>query len=90
MYPSTTQICLFGSLKKKLGDLYDSPIQWDLKSPTSVADILISLKIPPDIVQLAMLNYRSVPKDSMIHPGDRLSLFPTEYPIFVDWKDHRF
>lgn len=85
-----TQIHLFGSLKKKLGDLYDFPIQLDLKSPTSLGDILIILKIPPDIVQLAMLNNRSVTKDSTIHPGDRLSLFPKEYPIFVDWKDHRF
>ena len=85
-----TQIHLFGSLKKKLEDLYDFPIQLDIKSPTSLADILISLKIPPDIVQLAMLNNRSVPKNSTIHPGDRLSLFPREYPIFVDWKDHRF
>ena len=85
-----TQIHLFGSLKKKLGDLYDFPIQLDLKSPTSLGDILIILKIPPDIVQLAMLNNRSVTKDSTIQPGDRLSLFPKEYPIFVDWKDHRF
>ena len=85
-----TQIHLFGSLKKKLGDLYDSPIQLDIKSPTSLGDILISLKIPPDIVQLAMLNNRAVTKDATIHPGDRLSLFPREYPIFVDWKDHRF
>ena len=84
------QIHLFGSLKKMLGDLYDFPIQLDLKSPISLADILISLKIPPDIVQLAMLNNRSVHKNSTIHPGDRLSLFPKEYPIFVDWKDHRF
>lgn len=85
-----TPIHLFGSLKKMLEDLYDFPIQMDLKSPISLADILISLKIPPEIVQLAMLNNRSVPKNSTIHPGDRLSLFPKEYPIFVDWKDHRF
>ena len=85
-----TQIHLFGSLKKKLGDLYDFPIQLDIKSPTSLGDILISLKIPPDIVQLAMVNNRSVTKDATINPGDRLALFPREYPIFADWKDHRF
>ena len=85
-----TQIHLFRSLKKKFGDLYDFPIQLDIKSPTSLADILISLKIPLDIVQLAMLNNRSVQKNSTIHSGDLLSLFPKEYPIFVDWKDHRF
>jgi len=85
-----TQVHLFGSLKKKVGTLHDSPIQLDIKSPTSLADILLSLKIPSDTVQLAMLNNRSVPKDSTIHPGDRLSLFPKEYPIFADWKDYRF
>ena len=73
-----------------MGNIYDFPIQLDLKSPISLADILISLKIPPDIVQLAMLNNRSVTKDATVNPGDRLSLFPKEYPIFVDWKDHRF
>ena len=85
-----TQIHLFGSLKKKLEDLYDSPVQLDLKSPTSLGDILVSLKISPGIVQLAMLKNRSVTKDATINPGDRLALFPREYPIVVDWKDYRF
>ena len=84
------QIHLFGSLKKKLGGFYDFPIQLELKSSISLAEILISLKIPADIVQLAMLINRSVPKNTTIHPGDRLSLFPKKYPVFVDWKDHRF
>jgi hypothetical protein len=29
-------------------------------------------------VQLAMVNHRAVPKDSVINPGDRISLFPRE------------
>ncbi|MBL7175481.1 MAG: MoaD/ThiS family protein [Desulfobacteraceae bacterium] len=86
---SPTKVYLFGSFQKGGGDPDDPPTQLDLKTPTSLEEVLKSLKIPPDMVQLAMVNYRAVPKDSAIHPGDRLSLFPKEYPIFADWKDLR-
>ncbi len=85
-----TQVCLFGSLRKKFGNSDDLPIQLDLKSPTPLAEVLSVLKIPTDLVQLSMVNHRAVPKDSTIHPGDRLSLFPIDYPVFADWKDLRF
>jgi len=42
------------------------------------------------LIQLAMVNYKAVPKDTVIQPSDRLSLFPKEYPFFHDWKDMRF
>ena len=84
-----TQVYLFGSLRKRSGDLYDQPIQLDLKTPTPLTEVLKSLRISPDMVQLTMVNYRAIPKDFTIHPGDRLSLFPKEYPVFVDWKDFR-
>ena len=87
---TVTQIHLFGSLYKQVGDLCDHPIQLDLKAPTSITEVLRGLRIRPDAVQLAMVNYRAVDKASAIHPGDRLSLFPKEYPIFADWKDFRF
>ena len=87
---SSTQVCLFGSLRKRLGDQKDLSIQLDLKTPTPLTKVLETLKIPSDEVQLSMVNYRAVPKDSTIYPGDRLSLFPKEYPVFVDWKDLRF
>jgi hypothetical protein len=38
---------------------------------------------------MALVNHRAVPKTTLIRPGDRLSLFPREYPIFADWKDFR-
>ncbi len=85
-----TQVYLFGSLQKRLGDPDDLPIQLDLKTPTPLAEVLGLLKIPLEVVQLSMVNHRAVPKDSTIHPGDRLSLFPIDYPVFVDWKDLRF
>jgi molybdopterin converting factor small subunit len=48
-----------------------------------------SLRIPFNKVQVVMVNYRAVAKHSTIHPGDRVSLFPREYPVFADWKDFR-
>jgi hypothetical protein len=61
----------------------------DLNAPTPLPQLLKNLKIPSNKVQVAMVNYRAVPKNSTIHPGDRISLFPKEYPVFADWKDFR-
>jgi hypothetical protein len=62
----------------------------DLNTPTPLPVVLKSLKIPFNMVKVAMVNYRAVSKDSTIHPGDRVSLFPKEYLVFADWKDFRF
>ena len=87
---SFTEVCLFGSLRRVLGDLYDLPLQMDLNAPTPLPEVLKGLKIPFNMVQVAMVNYRAVSKNSTIHPGDRISLFPKEYPVFADWKDFRY
>ena len=81
------QICLFESLRKRPGDRKDLSIQWDLKTQTPLSELLKDLEIPSDTVQLSMVNHKAVPKEATIYPGDRLSLFPKEYPVFVDWKD---
>jgi hypothetical protein len=87
---SLIEVCLFGSLRSLLEDLYDSRLQMDLTAPTPLPQVLKNLKIPVHRVQVAMVNYRAVSKNSTIHPGDRISLFPQEYPVFSDWKDFRF
>ena len=87
---SVTEVCLFGSLRKVLGDLYDLPLRMDLNTPTPLPEVLKTLKIPFNMVKVAMVNHRAVSKDSTIHPGDRVSLFPKEYLVFADWKDFRF
>jgi hypothetical protein len=84
-----TQVHLFGSLQKSFGALYDLPVQIDLEAPTPLPEVLKRLKIPPEMVQLVIVNHRAVSKVCMIHSGDRLSLFPKEFPIFADWKDIR-
>lgn len=85
-----TNVLLFGSLSRFNRGKRDQTLEFDLQVPTGIPDLLDLLKIPTKDVSLAMVNHRSVPRDSMIHPGDRLSLFPKEYPIFADWLDHRF
>ncbi len=84
------QINLFGSLREMMKDRSGPPIRLNLEKPAQLAEVLKRLEIPSDRVQLAMVNYRAVPRGSMIKPGDRLSLFPREYPVFADWNDLRF
>ena len=86
---SDIQIHLYGSLRK-MGKKNDGfVIQTVLESEALLADILKRLKIPFHLVQLAMVNHKAVHMDSAIYPGDRIALFPGEYPIFADWKDFR-
>jgi len=87
---SVTHVLLFGSLSRVHRGKRDERLELDLQVPTPIPAVLDRLKIPAQDVSLAMVNHRSVPKDSVIQPGDRLSLFPREYPIFADWLDHRF
>lgn len=82
---STTQILLFGSLGKDHGGVRVHP----LLTPTPFPELLRTLQIPFQRVQLVMVNHRAVPHDHVIHPGDRVSLFPREYAIFADWKNFR-
>ena len=83
-------IYMFGSLQQKFNLQKNSPVHLEPKASTSILEILKELKIDPDSIQLTMLNYRAVSKDAAVFPGDRLSLFPPEYPIFADWNDFRF
>jgi len=85
-----TELVLFGSLRKEMADIDGDSIRFELKDPTSLLDVLQTYEIPVNRVQLAMVNHGAVPKTSIIHPGDRLALFPKEYVVFADWKDLRF
>jgi len=86
---SNIQIHLYGSLRN-MGKKYDEfTIRTGLESEAPLVDILKELKIPLDMVQLVMVNHKAVHMDSTIYPGDRIALFPGEYPVFADWKDFR-
>ena len=82
-------VYLFGSLLKNSRREESSPIELKLPTPLALIEVLNFLSIPAQEISLAMVNYKSVPKDWPVRPGDRLSLFPREYPIFADWMDHR-
>ena len=83
------QIHWFGSLATALAETKKPPVTLPLSEPTPLPEILDHLDIPGSLVQLVMVNHRAVPGETMIHPRDRIALFPREYPFFVDWKDFR-
>lgn len=86
---SDIQIHLYGSLRN-IGKKHDEfTIKIALESKSPLFDILNQAKIPLDLVQLVMVNHKAVNMDSTIYPGDRIALFPKEYPVFADWKDFR-
>lgn len=85
-----TRIYLFGSLLNDSLDPCHQPIHLELETPTPLFEVLDLLPIRTDKVQLVMINHRAVGRDHVIHPGDRVSLFPKDYPFFPDWKDFRF
>jgi len=80
---------LYGSLKTYRDATSENGFRMPLSAPTPLPDILADGRIPGDRVQLVMVNHRAVPQDTLIHPGDRVSLFPAEYAVFADWKDFR-
>jgi sulfur carrier protein ThiS len=81
-----TDVFYFGSLSRERGNHHCTI---DLPGPTPVREILDQVQIPPGRVQLIMVNYRAVPSDHVIQPGDRVAFFPREYAIFADWRDLR-
>ena len=85
-----SELVLFGSLKKEMGDVEGDSIRFNLEDPMPLLKVLQRYKIPVNMVQLAMVNHKAVPKNSTIHPGDRLALFPKEYIVFADWHDLKF
>jgi len=87
---TNTELVLFGSLKNKMADVNEDSIRFELKDPMPLLEVLQTHEIPENWIQLAMVNHRAVPKKTMIHPGDRLALFPKEYIVFADWHGLKF
>jgi len=86
---NTAEVYLFGSLSRERESDKGYPIQYALQEPIPLNDLFDRLGIISDRVQLAMVNYRAVPLDYVVHPGDRIALFPKEFAIFADWKNFR-
>lgn len=88
--PHPIQVHLFGSLRTPSADQRETVLSFDLDAPTPLLNFLPRLDIPADRIQLVMVNHRAAGRDASVHPGDRVSLFPKEYPIFADWNSYRF
>lgn len=80
---------LFGSLRKYANACGTVDGRIDSESPVVLGDLLRRFGIPAGEIQIVMVNHRAVGGAVTIQPGDRLALFPREYPFFVDWKDMR-
>ena len=86
---AVTEVYLFGSLNHEGKGNGACPIQYAHQAPIPLNELFDCLGIFSDRVQLAMVNYRAVSLDHVIHPGDRIALFPKEYAVFADWKNFR-
>jgi len=72
-----------------MGQKPGKAIPFPLNRSTPLVDVLSAARIPADAVQLVMKNHKASVLDVTIEPGDRLALFPKEYPFFVDWYEFR-
>jgi putative ubiquitin-RnfH superfamily antitoxin RatB of RatAB toxin-antitoxin module len=70
---------------------HGSPQQRELmeitvKAGATVQETIQALGIPKERVKLIFVNYTGAFLDQSLREGDRVSLFPAEYPIFADWR----
>lgn len=82
----TVHVKLMGSLLP-----YGSPeqpglIEITLKNGATVQEAIQALEIPKERVKLIFVNHTGAFLDQPLKEGDRVSLFPGEYPVFADWE----
>jgi len=82
----TVYVKLMGSLLP-----YGSPEQPGLteiilKNGATVQAAIQALGIPKERVKLILVNHTGALLDQQLKNGDRVSLFPAEYPVFADWE----
>ncbi len=70
---------------------YGSPEQPELmeitiKTGATVQEAVQVLGIPKERVKLIFVNHAAAFLNQLLKEGDRVSLFPAEYPVFADWK----
>lgn len=78
---------------KLMGSLlhYGSPeqsglIEITLTNGATVLEAIQALGIPKEKVKLIFVNHTGALLDQPLKEGDRVSLFPAEYPVFADWE----
>ena len=83
------EVHFFGSLAIAQSGNPAHQLQFAIQGSMALSEFLNYIQIPLDNVQLVMVNHKAVPRNYMIHSGDRVALFPKEYPIYPDWMDFR-
>lgn len=86
---ATVKIVAYGSLRRTIPVSAGSGRDHPLAGARTLADVLAALDVGAEQVQLVMVNHRAVGMDVTVRAGDRIALFPREYPIFVDWHAYR-
>ena len=85
----TITIIPYGSLRRLRGATPMDRWTQAIAQPQSVSRLLETIGISDRNVQLVMVNHRAAGLDTEVGAGDRVALFPKEYPIFVDWHSFR-
>ena len=57
-----------------------------IKPGATVQEAIQALGIPKERIKLIFVNHTVAFLDQPLKKGDRVSLFPAEYPVFADWK----
>lgn len=87
--PDNITIIPYGSLKTEAGSTLSGQQVRSIGHRQPLARYLETIGIPRQRIQLAMVNHRAAGLDTVVGAGDRVALFPKEYPIFVDWHAFR-
>jgi putative ubiquitin-RnfH superfamily antitoxin RatB of RatAB toxin-antitoxin module len=82
----TVYVKLMGSLLTYAPQSQSELIQVSLQDGCTVWEGIQSLGIPKERVKLILVNHKGALLDQPLKNGDRVSLFPAEYPVFADWE----
>ena len=87
--PDKITLIAYGSLKNETGSGLRGEQVQPIGHRQPLCQFLETIGVPGNRIQLAMINHRAAGLDTMVGAGDRVALFPREYPIFVDWHTYR-
>jgi len=75
-----------GSLLSYCSPEQPGVIEITLTNEAMVLEAIQVLGIPKEKVKLIFVNHTGALLDQPLKEGDRVSLFPAEYPVFADWE----
>ena len=83
----TVHVKLMGSLFSYGPPEQPGLVEIEIKPGATVQEAIQVLGIPKEKIKLIFVNHAVALLDQPLIEGDRVSLFPAEYPVFADWKD---